>query len=370
MDFVSRLDLYQVGRRYMLQRATKLEPTAVDTEGSNANLFVGATSFMANAVARQNVANYARHTLDGANGDDLDRLVLERTNGELPRKGAAPAVVGLLFSRASATAGSGTVPVGQIVSTDDGIEYVTTTPAIFGAATLAATCNAQAVQAGKATQVGATAIRNISKISSLWDTTLKVTNPTTAAHGEDIEEDGPYRVRARAWSANVRRGTKGAILLGALNTPGVASASAREALTSDALPARVVSLDISDSSGVSSAIIGANVAANLEDYRACGIAVLLALGVPQLVSIVIKLRFQAGTSTTQLTELIRAAIYEFVNSLGVNDTLSRADLMAVLTRYKSSGLIVLNDSVVEPTGDLVPNSGSSIRVRLQDISTQ
>jgi hypothetical protein len=363
MDLVSRADLSAIGRRYFLQSATKLEPTVVDTKGSNANLYVGSGSFMAFAVARQVHQNFAEHMLDGCVGDKLDRYVLDKTNGEVPRLGAKAAVVTLQMTRPTATAGAGEVATNTKVLSLDGTEYVTTSPAVFALAGLTSSCSARAVQAGKRTQMGRNQLRRFSDLSSLFDQTIVVNNPEPCAGGEDREQDGPYKERYRLYYKAVRRATKSAIEFGALSVAGVTSATAVEALSSFGLPARVVQLAISDSSGLSNEVLGAEVGEALDDWRAYGIAVLISLGQPQLVPIVLRLRFLTGINTAALSQLVRAAVVDFVNSLGVNSVLSRAELMSVLVRYRSSGLVVLDDAVVEPAGDLIPDTNRTIRTR-------
>ena len=53
MDLPTRLDYHSIGRQYVVARARKIDPAQVDTEGSDVNLYVGSTSFLAQEVTRQ-----------------------------------------------------------------------------------------------------------------------------------------------------------------------------------------------------------------------------------------------------------------------------------------------------------------------------
>jgi uncharacterized phage protein gp47/JayE len=351
----------------MLSRARRITPALVDTEGSDANLFVGSTAFMAAAVARQCGDRVAALLLESAQKEDLDRYAWDRYQ-EL-RKGASPALGLTRLFRPTAAAGAGSISVGTKLLTLGGIEYVTTTQADFGLAqTDNAAADVRAVQAGKAFQVGANQIRRFDNPGALFDKTIQVTNDVATAGGEDREDDPTFRARVRAFWLTARRGVLSAIEAGARAVPGVVSAMASEALTSGGQPARVVTLAIADSSGVANAALAARVSTSLLDYRAAGIAVVIATSIPDLVTVKLKLQFNSGVNTSAVTVAVRAALFEFVNSLPVNGTLYRADVYSVLRRFVSQGLRVPEDTVVEPTGDVVPGPGRTLRTRLSDIT--
>lgn len=365
-DFPSRLDLYSLARTYVLARASKIDPAQVDIAGSEVNLFVGISSVVGYQIVLSLMQAINTLLLDGAYDEDLDRYAFDRYG--LTRKGAAPALGSVRFYRASAAAGAGSVPFNTTLLTLNGIEYITTTSATFGATDLTANADVRATQAGKTSQVGANQIRQIAKPSSLWDSTLQVNNDAATAGGEEVEDDDTFRERIRQFWNTARRGTLSAIEFGALTVDGVVSAQAEEALTADPRPARVVLLRAADSSGSSSTALGATVLAALDEYRAAGIAVVMSTVAPQLIDVLLKLTFAGNVNTTLLTENIRAAIVEYINSLGVGQTLLRADLYAVLKRFTSAGLIVTQDSIVAPAGDLVPDAGKTLRTRFTNVT--
>lgn len=365
-DLPTRLDLFAIGRDHVLTRAKRITPEQVNTDGSDANIVTASSSFMGQEVVFQLAKVLNSLLLDGARGEDLDRLAFDRY--QLTRKGAAAALGSVEFTRPDVTAGAGSLAVGTKVIANGGAEYLTTTTATFAAADLSASANVRAVLAGSETQVGANTLRRIDNPSSIFEPRMSVNNALGTAGGEPIEDDDTFRERVRDFFVTARRGTLGAIEFGALTVGGVVSAAALEAITTGNQPARVVTLFVADSSGSSNPVLGAQVEAALEDFRAGGITVLVQNSVPQIADVVLTLSFVAGVDTATLTENIRSAVIEFVNSLSVNGVLYRADLFSVLRRFVSDGLIQSESMLVEPTGDLIPDAGKTIRVRNENVS--
>lgn len=364
-DLPTRLDLYALGRDYVLQRAKKIDPAMVDYEGSDVNIVVGVTSVMADHVVKHLGYRFNALLLDGASDEDLDRYAFDRY--QLPRKGASPAVGKIQITRPALTFGSGSLPIGTKVLSTSNAEYITTTVATFGAGDLASQCNVRAVNAGKASQAGVAQLRRFQRPDQLFDSTLTVTNKDPTAHGEDIETDDDFRNRIRGFWKTARRGVLSAIEFGALSVPGVVSAQAVEVLTTGNTPARVVNLYISDSSGVASDVLAQDVDVALLDFRAGGIAVLTSTSLPLIVTIQLVLSFRANVDTVSLTDQIRAAVTEFVNSLPVNGPLYVGELYSVLRRFTSDGVIVNKESIVAPVGDLIPNVGQTLRTTLANV---
>lgn len=366
MDLPSRLDYFAIGREVVVQRSQRIDPAQVDIEGSDVNIFVGIGSVLADQITRQLAYRTGALFLGSADDEDLDRYAYDRYN--LPRKGASAARGSILIKRATTTAGSGAVPTGTKVVSDTGIEYITTTTATFSATDVSVGCNVRAVQAGKASQVGANKIKRFAQPQLLFDATLTATNPATMAGGEDAESDDLFRARVRDFWRTARRGILAAIEQGALTVAGVVSAQAVEALGGNGFPARVVNLYIADSSGVASEALADDVRVALNDYRAAGIAVLVFTSLPTIVNIVLSLVFSAGVDTLTLTDLIRAAVVEYVNSLPVNGTLLVSGIYSVLQRFTGDGLIVGQNTIQAPIGDLVPDVGATIRTTLANVT--
>lgn len=365
-ELLSRLDFYQIGRNYVLTRARRIDPAQVDVEGSDINLFVGSQSFCAHAVSRQLGARINALLLDGAEREDLDRYAYDRY--QLTRKAASSALGTVRFYRTSAAAGGGDVPIGQKLRSLTGIEYITITPATFGASSLEATAFVRAVQAGREFQVGRNQIRSIDNVGALFDPSLRVNNDDPTAGGNNREEDDVFRERIREFWTRAQRGTLQAIVFGARTVGGVESAIAQEVIDEIGRPARLVELFIADSSGVASQALANEVDDALEEWRAAGIFVDTRLSSPEIIDIALTLTFVAGVDTVTLTEEIRNAIVVFVNSLPVGATLLRNDLASVLARFRNSGLIPNEGSITVPTGDLVPSTGRTIRTTLDKVT--
>jgi len=373
MDLPSRLTLFALGRNFITSNNTKIDPGQVDVLGSDANVFVGSNSVVAYTIVRQLGYATARLFLDGAVGDDLDRLAFDRYG--MTRKGASAALGAVQFTRPTFAAGAGTIQAGTILQTLTGVQYITTTAATFGATSLGTTApfitaNVRAVQAGKASQVGVNSITKIipSPAASLFDPSIVVTNPLATAGGENSENDDVFRARIRNFWNTARRGVLSAIEFGATNVPGVVSAQAFELFNGIGQPARIVALYIADSTGVASEALAQVVVQSLQDYRAAGITVLVYTSLPYIVSVQLKLGFQTGVDTTTLSNTIIAAVVSYINSLPVNSPLYLNQLGAVLSRFTTLGLVPADSSVVSPTGDVFPTTGQTIRATLQSVT--
>lgn len=366
LDFPTRLDLHAIGRQHVLARAKRIDPAQVDVQGSDINIIIASASYISFQVVLQMAQKTNALLLDGARGEDLDRYAFDRY--QITRKGATAAIGTVRFFRTSAAVGAGFVGIDTKLRTLTGLEYVTTTQATFAAADTQATALVRAVTAGKVSQVGANRVRRVDNPGSLFDPSLQVNNDDPTAGGEDAEEDDIFRERVRDFFNTARRGTLSAIGFGARSVNGIESADAQEVLTPLNQPARVVELFIADGSGVANTALGAAVTQQLEDFRAAGIAVLVNVSTPQIVPVQLKLTFQANTDTATVTENLRASIVGFINSLPVNGTLFRGDLFGVLRRFVRVGLIQNEDTVVTPTGDLVPLLGTTLRTTLGDVA--
>jgi hypothetical protein len=366
MDLPTRQDLFNIGRAYILDRATKIDPAQVDIQGSDVNLFVGASSVIAHALIAQLGYQISRLFLDGAkdNEEDQDRLAWDRYR--LPRKGASAAIATVVFSRPTADAEDGTIPTGTVLMTVNDVQYVTTSDAIFGGDTLSTTATAQAVQAGKEYQVGANYITRIR--DAVFDDTIMVTNPEPSEGGEAREDVDTFDLRIRDFWNSARRGTLSAIEFGALTVPGVTSAKAIEVLDPQGNPNGAVMLYFADSSGVANSTMVPLVRTALSEWRAAGIYVQIVAGMPQIVNISLHLQFTVGADASSLTNIVRAAVVEYVNSLPITAILTRAGLFSLLQRYVADGLVVGDGAIVEPVGDLVPDVGRTIRTTINNVT--
>lgn len=377
-DLPSRLDLYAIGRDYLISKARRLSPTIVDTDGSNANIAVGSAAVMSRVIVDHLGYEISQLFLDTVEEERLDRWAFDRY--QQTRKGAASAVGTVRFYRVTAAAGAGSIPINTKLQTLGGAEYITTSVAVFGALTLESSCYAAASQAGKSTQASAESIQTITQPSTLFDPTIKVINDLDMAGGENAESDDLFKDRLRNFWRSARRGVLAAISYGATTVPGVVSAQAVEVTETQqllslglsaayTLPARLVYLYIADSSGVASEALANNVRDALNDYRAAGITVLLGTSIPQLVTVQLSLTFSSNVNTVLLADAIAASVVEFINSLPVNATLHLSDLYSLLSRFREDGLVPNVGSIVAPVGDVQPGAGQTLRTTPQLVTT-
>jgi len=354
-----------IARQVVLTRNRSIDPSLVDTEGSNVNLYVNAVAVVAQAVTEQLANRASALLLDGAEGEDLTRYGFDRY--QLSPKGAAAAVGKVRFFRTTGAGGSGDIAKNtSILSLTGNIEYVTAQTASFDTSTPSRTVECRAVKAGKEFQLGRNQLRRFK--AQPFDPAMEVTNDDPTSGGEPAEDEDTYRERIRSFWQAARRGVLAAIEFGAKSVPGVVSALAVETL-SQGIPARLVDLFIADSSGLSNDVLARLVQENLVDFRAAGIQVIIGTSLPVIVTIQLRLQFAAGTTdTVAISESVRAAVFDYVNSLTVGETLFRNSLGTLLERFKSSGLLPDQGTVVEPAGDVVPDAGTTLRTTLASIT--
>lgn len=369
-DYPTRAELFQIGADAILVRAEarppgrRITPEEVYTEGSDINLVLNGATAMAHEVLYQSQRRVKALLLDGAEGEDLDRLVADRWSPTLVRKQASPSVVPLTFTRAAGPLAGQTYVVGTRFKTDTGIEFELT-----AAATLAPGSNGPVTAAARATTTGTAtnvAIGTITLPSApLADPDVVVTNPEPATGGDDTENDARLRARARIFYLSVRRGTVGAIGFGALTVNGIRSASVIEELDTFGYPTGIVDLYVADANGNANSVLATAVVNALFEWRAAGVQVNVTGATPIYQSIVLKLRFQLGIDTAIAFDRARLAVVSAVNQLAPQQTLPISLITEACRRVP--GVIVLDDAVQTPAGDVVPAAGEIIKTTLDRI---
>jgi len=351
-DLLIRAEARPVGNRITAEQ--------VRTPGSDINLIGGGVSAMAEEVVRALATSVSDLTLDGARGLALVRYVADRYGSYVTKKTASPARATLQFTRTSAAAGAVTQSSGDVVRTGGGVRFRLLADAAFGAASLGpVSVNAEAVEAGTSGNVADGTI--VSFVTARADTTMLVTNPEVAAGGDFTESDESFRERARAFWAAARRGVLPAIEFGALTVPGVRQAFAEEQRNSAGNLNGFVFLYISDANGQSNTALNNEVLSALLEYRAGGIIVDVFGAVPTFQAIQYLLSYSTGTDSAAAFDAVRAATVAQVNQIGPGVTLERSLLFSVARSV--SGVIVGDDAVVVPAGDIVPTAGQIIKTR-------
>lgn len=371
-DFPTRAELFNIGADEVLVRSQarpigqRLSADEVFTEGSDINIAIASASAMAEECIRQHCRGVKDQTLDGAEGDALDRWIADRYSQEIPRKKASVAVVDLEFSRTSTAAGAATVDAGTQVETPNGIRFETLTDVSLDASSLGpVSVQAEAINAGIQGNVQPSTITRF--VGAKPDPTMSVSNPERSAGGGPSESDADYRERGRAFFRAARRGILAAIEFGALSTPGVQRATVEEDLDESGLPTGIVRCFIADASGQGNTALANAVKSNLREWRSAGIIVDVFAATPVFQRITYRLRFKSGVDSTVAFATVQAIAVSRVNALKPQETLTLSLLFEIARSV--DGVIVLEDAVVEPVGDVVPAQGEIIRTS-RDLVTQ
>lgn len=360
----TREDYFQVGASEVIARSAqrpeqeRISRAAIFAEGTDINIIIAACSAMADEATRQMAARLAALYLDSAEDEDLDRLVADRFSPEIARKQASPAAVTLQFSRPipPSTGAPVTFPAGAKFRTAQGTEFrliesvslpLNSTGPVSGVA--------QATLAGLAGNVAAGTIQQFVQTPS--DSAILVTNEEPASGGRDVESDSSLRERARQFFATARRGTIPAIEFGALQVPGVESATANEELDPESgLPTGRITLSIADRNGQSNSVLATAVVEILREYRAGGIIVDVLTTQPEYLEIAYDgLQFRSGTDTRVAVQQIKNLVVAAVNLLVPGQPLERSLLFALARSVP--GVVVPDTAVAIPAGDvLIPAS--------------
>lgn len=367
MDLPTRADLFQTGADELFARSltrppgTRVSPEEVFTEGSDINMIIAAAASMGEEVVAKSAARLAALLLDSAEGEDLDRLVQDRFSPTLARLEASAALVDMQFTTGAAAAAK-TFPVNTRVRTATGVEYRTLVAGGLAAGGGTVTLRSQALETGPGGNVEANTITQLVAA----DPEVTVANPERASGGDDEEPDSRLRDRARSVLTESRRGTLTAIEFGARTVAGVRLATGVESVDTNGDPDGRVSLFISDASGSGNKALADLVVTALNEFRAAGIVVDVFGSTPRFETITYLLRFEAGIDSTVAFDQVRSRTLSLVNALPPQATLERSLLFQAAREVE--GVIVLNDAVQVPVGDVVPAAGETIRTRVDLIT--
>lgn len=363
-DFPTFPQLFRVARDEVLLRSNALTRDVVDRPGTDANALTAASAIVGDTCIGQLIQTQAATYLSSAQGKKLDRLVFDRYG--MLRKPATPALGEVEFRTPTAVLTGFTIPVNTKLQTVDGTEFVTTTTATFPSASAGPiTVPVSSTLAGLDQHARPNTITSIPSAIAGAPLSLTVTNPLATVGAGEEEQDPELRARAQRYYATAQRGTLRAIERGALETPGVRTATAYEATNEFLDPARWVQVVVADqfaeqfvkASGTTpayetqAATLALSVNQTLQEFRAAGIYVLVVVGVVRLVGITLSIRIRAGFDHDTVANQSRAMAQDYVNSLAAGQPLVLADLEAALSRVV--GLEPLGGSVISPTTDLV-----------------
>jgi uncharacterized phage protein gp47/JayE len=359
--FPTASELFQVGRRAVVTTPnTKINSAVVDTPGSNVNLVVGTSAVLGQEIVKRGADAMRGAFIDSSRGSALDRVVFDRTG--LLRFSSTPATWDVLLHR-PAPGATGTYSAGSRITAPDGTQYGTNADVVFGAGDVSLPVSVTALVVGEAGNLPGSTL--LAFVDQPFDSTLTVApaldsfgNPATAAGGTETETDIQLIGRVRGFFPTLRRGVLGAIRFGALQVDGVAVATATEiANPSTGFPATFVQLVIGDRAGNASSVMIQEVIDTLLEFRAAGIPVQVLGGQVTNIAVTWKLAFLTGFGEALATARIRAvtvALAQFLPPGPQNGILYRSSLIAAARSVP--GVIVNNDSLAYPLGDVVPSS--------------
>jgi hypothetical protein len=365
----TRADFGRIARhRIRITPDAQLDPSAVDKTGSTVNILVNAAAAIGEELEARSIARFAAQSVASARGADLDRLILERSKGKLPRKTASAAVIDLQVYRTSAAAGEGVIDAGTEVLAG-GLTWTLNEPVVFTASALQgglvpATCTSLGT-AGNGVSSGVQKFKNP---GALFDASLIVEAQASAepaagiasAGGDDRETDEAYRARYALWDAGLDRNLE-FLAAGVLGVGGVATASSLEDLDLEGTPTGAVTVFFGDPNGRVNSALQARVRVALRGFRLAGQEVRLVGTTPSYQALVLRFGVLDTGSIAQAQEEARNASVSYVNSLPPGATLDPAAIRGVLAGIPN--LVFLESAplgVLTPAAPVVPSSKSTI----------
>ena len=361
---LTRADFARIARnRIRITPDAQLDPASVDKTGSTVNIFVNAVAAIAEELEARSSARFAAQLVASARGADLDRLILERSKGKLPRKGAAAATLDLQLYRTSTAAGEGLVEAGTEILAG-GLTWTLDASVVFAASALGAIpASATCATLGTSGNGVAPDVQKFKNPGALFDATLVVESfGIPSAGGDERETDEAYRARYALWDAGLDRNLE-FLAAGTLGVPGVATATAVEDTDAEGTPTGAVTLYLGDANGRATSALLARVRASARGFRLAGQSVRFVGTSPDFRAFSLRFGILDSANVEQVREELRAAVVAYVNGLAPGASLLRASLAAVLTAVPGVVLLDAHPYGLE-TGspsdvDLIPSSKST-----------
>lgn len=337
--------LYDAARNEVQSR----NPALTDwTEGSNLDAVAGAAAMLADESIRVALARFAEGYFDTATDAALDRLALDRLG--LTRKPATAAIGTVTWLKGVADAY--TIPSGTRLqaTVGDTVSVVQTTSDVAapaGAASVELPC--EATTTGRASNLAALGAADWDVLDTIVDDPDAVaSNAQPFAGGSDEETDAAFRDRIRRYYGTLRRGTRDALVTGALTVPGVSFVTVDESEVEDA---GLVHVYIGDPDARSNDTLAGLVATELESWRAAGVRVEVDGAEREEVALSIALELQAGADYDAVSAAVRAAVVGYGDSLGPN---VRGRLSRIKRACHAASSLVLSARITSHDEDIEP----------------
>lgn len=374
-DFPTRQQFRQLGEIALLTRNSAITRAACTTRGSDTDAYLEAAAAIADAVIGQLISTAGGVFIDAAKGEALKRRIYDLV-GLLPKK-AVGALGSVDFQVAVAMVSDLAIPAGTTLSSQLGLDFETTTSAVYPKATTAPlTVPVRSLLAGSTVYAPANTINGISSEIPNAPDGLTVNNPLATSVGDDDESDDSYRAGYREFFNNVRRGTLSAIEAEARRTPGVTTAKAFEILDGIGRQQKQVLLGVTDRFTeqyvlantnpplyqVQSQVLAQTVFNRLVDTRGAGIYVHVYVAATVVQTIQMALSFLATANINDTATRARAAVVNYINMLPPGQSLLRSALINVLRGVP--GLVVTGNEIVFPPGNITARALQAIRTSL------
>lgn len=377
----TRADFARIARnRIRITPDAQLDPAAVDKTGSTLNILVNGAAALAEELDARSAARFAEQIVAGARGEGLDRLILERSKGRLPRKTASAATIDLQLYRTSAAAGEGQVDAGTEILAG-GLTWTLDTSVIFSKLTLkgglvTATCTTLG-DAGNGVRADIYGFKNP---GSIFDPTLVVEAQASAepaagiasAGGDEVESDEAYRDRYALWDAGLDRSLL-FLAAGVLGVDGVAVADAVEDLDGDGIVTGGVTIYFGDRYGRANTALVRRVAAAMSKFRLLGQTVRAVGTSPIFLEVSLQFAVLDSSDVVRVRQEARALLVSFINKMLPGSTLLRETIREVLSAVE--GLVFLESAPfgLEPgsPGDMdrVPATKGTLYRTREDLVT-
>ena len=356
-------DLFAIGKA----EALEVRPTLMFRDGDQTTAVVRGGAAMADYVIGWMAGQIRALLFNGAVGDELDAIILDRMGPEMFRipSGQAYGIVSLARPGSGA---AGVIPAGTQVSippdatgasstytTDVDLPYDTSS----GPWTVAATCSLAGPLGNYASPGG-----SLNIMDTLTDVTITATTAGFAG-GNDAESDAHYLLRAVTHFLTERRATAAALEEGALGADGVTVAHVVENPDTGVTYVRVA-----DDSGESTLEMVYRADVALEDWRAAGVYVeAVGLHAAQLDLVITLVDYADGFDVSQASpDIITSVTNRLAGGRpGQPFTLDEIRIAAgspyATQIYKMSFGITLDGAAQDATADITPPDGKSIHLR-------
>lgn len=372
-DLPTFKDLRRIGQTEALVRNPRLSLDELNRVGSDLDNIISAGAAMADEVVGQLASLRADLFVGTARGAALDRLITDRYP-DLLRKQAAPSFGYETFYFGPAVVSAFTIPEGVVLSTADGVQFITATSTSVPIGTTSIQVPIRSVLAGASQKATAGKIVNLTTtISGAPAAGMTVSNVSATFGGEDRETDLDYAVRYRLHYLAARRATLGAIEQALLSVAGIVKVTVFENLDTLGRPIGYIQAVVVDSyteQFVTSSSVPATYASQLanlrtqldqllREWRAAGVGVVVVFAQVVIQPIRLSLSYVAGADEDAVRALVITSLVQMVNNLQPGAILTTDSIRDVLRR--TSGIYYTGGEILSPIGNVVPLPGQVLR---------